>query len=468
MVAHVPHVRQPAVAGYFYPADAAGLSKEIAGHLAAARADAADPPDQGRAPKAIIAPHAGYVYSGPVAASAYVRVAPARESIRRVVLLGPSHRVAFRGLAASTASAFETPLGTVPLDRDGIGRALALPPVRSLDEAHDQEHSLEVHLPFLQHLLDRFSLVPLVVGEAGADEVAEVLEALWDGAETLIVVSSDLSHYLGYDAARRLDLETCRAIETLAEDGIAEEGACGRRPVAGLLRLGRKLDLRATTVDLRNSGDIAGPRDRVVGYGAWTFEPNSEARLSDAHRRRLIETAAASIRHGLDHGEPLAVDVESFPLALRAYRAAFVTLKRGDALRGCIGTTTAHRPLCAEVAVSAWSAASADSRFPALTAAELAALELSVSVLGVPYRMELRDEPDLLRQLRPGRDGLILREGRRTATFLPQVWETLPDPAAFVGRLKEKAGLGATYWSPDIEAWRYSAESFSAPFPAAS
>lgn len=259
-------VRAPAVAGTFYPADPKQLRTMVDGFLAAVRST------DGVRPKALIAPHAGYIYSGPVAASAYARLKPWRDQITRVVLLGPSHRVGFEGLALSSADYYNTPLGRVPLDRDAGRLLVGLPQVRVHDAAHAQEHSLEVHLPFLQELLNDFTLVPLVVGDATAVEVGEVLERLWDGPETLIVISSDLSHYHDYATARRLDRATSRAIETLRYEDIGYEDACGRNPVSGLLYVARRRGLHARTLDLRNSGDTAGPRDRVVGYGAYVIE----------------------------------------------------------------------------------------------------------------------------------------------------------------------------------------------------
>lgn len=257
-------VRPPAVAGTFYPSDTTELEAQVAGYLAAVE-------PEGPAPKALIAPHAGYIYSGPVAASAYARLAAGRETIERVVLLGPAHRVPFRGIAASSATAFATPMGSVPVDVEAVQSIRGLPRLVVLDEAHRLEHSLEVQLPFLQRVMGDFSVVPLVVGDATAEEVAEVLEALWGGPDTAIVISSDLSHYHDYETARRLDAATSRAIEELRPDDIGPDQACGRLPIKGLLRVARAHGLKATTVDLRNSGDTAGPRGDVVGYGAWVF-----------------------------------------------------------------------------------------------------------------------------------------------------------------------------------------------------
>ena len=258
-------VRRPAVAGMFYPANPGELRALIREYLDSVEAT-------GPAPKAMIAPHAGYIYSGPVAATVYKRLAGARGRITRVILLGPAHRVPFPGLALSAARAFATPLGPVPVDQEALAEIAHLPQVVLLEEAHDREHSLEVHLPFLQEVLGEFTLVPLAVGEARPEEVAEVLDRLWGGPETLIVISSDLSHYHDYATARTRDEATTRAIENLRFEDIQYGDACGRNPINGLLATARRRHMRAETIDLRNSGDTAGTREQVVGYGAYVFD----------------------------------------------------------------------------------------------------------------------------------------------------------------------------------------------------
>ncbi len=257
-------VRPPAVAGAFYPADPDQLR-------AMATACLHEAGSVGTPPKAMIVPHAGYEYSGPIAATAYARLTAARDRISKVILLGPSHRLPFYGLAVSSADYFATPLGNVPIDREGFASALHLPQVKVLDEAHQLEHSLEVHLPFLQLTLNQFSLLPLVVGDASATEVSDVLDTLWGGDETLIVVSSDLSHYLNYSAAKMIDKETAELIEELRADEIGPDRACGCRSICGLLDAARQHGLHATAIDLRNSGDTAGSHQEVVGYGAFVF-----------------------------------------------------------------------------------------------------------------------------------------------------------------------------------------------------
>ncbi len=228
--------------------------------------------EPGPVPKAVIAPHAGYIYSGPIAASAYARLAPGRDTIKRIVLVGPSHQVPFRGLALGSSEAFATPLGAVPLDLRAADALRSLRQVVVLDEAHAYEHSLEVQLPFLQVVLPEFKLVPLVVGDATDTEIADVIERLWGGPETRIVISTDLSHYCDYKTAQRLDRATADAIERLQPESISEEYACGAAPIRGMLCAAKRRGLRVRTIDLRNSGDTAGPRSRVVGYGAFVFE----------------------------------------------------------------------------------------------------------------------------------------------------------------------------------------------------
>ncbi len=263
-------IQPPAVAGLFYDQDPAQLSRAVQGFIAAGQTQTAAAVT--RRPKAIIAPHAGYVFSGPIAGSAYAAIADRAAEIEQVLLLGPPHRLPVRGLATSSATAFETPLGQVPVDQDRIDRLIAAhPQIHRLDAAFAGEHCIEVQLPFLQVLLGGFRLVPLLVGAVDAAQVAEVLASFWDAEDSLIVVSSDLSHYLEYATAQDLDTRTSEAISNLDPERIAPEQACGRSAIAGLLTLARARKAEGQILNLCNSGDTAGPRDRVVGYGAYAF-----------------------------------------------------------------------------------------------------------------------------------------------------------------------------------------------------
>ncbi|HXZ95912.1 MAG TPA: AmmeMemoRadiSam system protein B [Burkholderiales bacterium] len=261
-------VRPAAVSGSFYPRQRESLAHEVDSLLRTAKQP------EPSIPKALIAPHAGYIYSGPIAANAYALLQAARALIKRVILLGPAHFVSVRGLAVPEASAFATPLGMVPVDEACVESISRLRQVVQSKAAHTPEHSLEVHLPFLQIVLEKFTLVPLAVGDAAPAEIADVLDLVWGGPETLVVVSSDLSHYLPYETARRLDQETAQTILNMREP-VSHHQACGASPVNGLLLAAQRHNLKPQLLDLRNSGDTAGNRSRVVGYAAFAFNESS-------------------------------------------------------------------------------------------------------------------------------------------------------------------------------------------------
>lgn len=258
-------IRKTAVAGSFYPSEAKELSDLVDSLIYEKPAEELPPP------KAIIAPHAGYIYSGSVAASAYRLWLPLKGEVERVVVLAPAHRVGFAGMALIDADFYETPLGNVEIDKAAYAEIAKLPEVLYLDAAHEEEHSLEVHLPFLLQVLGGFKLVPIVVGDANAEDVSRVLETLWGGEETRIVISSDLSHFHSYSLAQECDEETAKAIMTLNDKAIYEDAACGKRPIGGLLHLARLHGFKVKQLDLRNSGDVTGEKNRVVGYGSWGF-----------------------------------------------------------------------------------------------------------------------------------------------------------------------------------------------------
>ncbi len=262
----MPKHRPPAVAGMFYPGSSSELEQSVELYLQQAQNETID-----KRPKALIVPHAGYIYSAPVAANAFKQLLPFADEISQVILLGPSHRVPFTGIASSSAKAFDTPLGAIPLNRKTIEKVNQLPFVVEYDTAHEQEHSLEVQLPFLQKVLSNFTLVPLVIGQASDEQVDQLIEYLWDEPGVLFLISSDLSHYLDYETAREYDLATMKAIEQLEPRKIHPEQACGRTGIAGLLLAAKNHHLKVKTLDIRNSGDTAGSKDQVVGYGSWVF-----------------------------------------------------------------------------------------------------------------------------------------------------------------------------------------------------
>ena len=424
-------IRPPAVAGMFYPGEPRALAAELDDLLGGV------PHLEPRLgfPKALIVPHAGYIYSGEIAARAYDELAPARGIVRRVVLLGPVHRVPVRGLAIPGADAFATPLGSVPIDRDALRAVQDLPQVVASDAAHALEHSLEVQLPFLQKVLGAFTLVPFAVGTASVPEVAAVLERLWGGPETLIVVSTDLSHYHAYDEAKRIDGGTLERVRGCATD-IDHDEACGATPLNGLLSVAKKRQMSVQLLAACNSGDTAGGKGQVVGYGALALR-EGEGVSQAAAGNTLLSIARGAIDAGLEKKDL----IETNERWLAQAGASFVTLMRAGSLRGCIGSLDAVRPLGADVAENARGAAFRDPRFAPLTAEEWSRCRVEVSLLSAPKPLRFADEDDLLAQLRPGEDGVILESGGRRGTFLPQVWEGLPEPRRFMGELMKKAGL---------------------------
>lgn len=426
-------VRPAAVAGMFYPGNAAQLAAEVAELL-----DGVESFEPRLAyPKGIIVPHAGYLYSGPIAARAYDELAAARGLVKRVVLLGPSHYVAGRGLALPAAEAFETPLGRIPVDAEAAQRLADLPQVVRSEPAHAQEHSLEVQLPFLQKVLGSFSLVPLAAGAATAAEVEQVLERLWGGPETLIVISTDLSHYHAYEAARRIDDATLARIQGCATD-ISHEEACGATGLNGFLGLCRAKQLKLRLLAACNSGDTAGGKARVVGYSALAAYEAEAPEAADAGRV-LVDIARGAIANGLGLSS-IPVRRNHLPW-LQQPGATFVTLRKDGQLRGCMGSLAATRALGQDAASNARAAAFEDPRFPKLAREEWPRCEVEVSLLSAAKPIHFADEADLHAQIRAGEDGLILEcEGKR-ATFLPQVWEGMPDKRVFLQELVKKAGL---------------------------
>jgi AmmeMemoRadiSam system protein B/AmmeMemoRadiSam system protein A len=442
----MPSVRPAAVAGMFYPDDPAELKRTLSELLANAK-----PAGHARSPKALIVPHAGYIYSGPVAASAYGLLATLRGRIRRVVLLGPTHRVYVRGLALPEADRFATPLGEIPLDREGMRSLAALPQVIQSAAAHQMEHSLEVQLPFLQQVLGDFQLLPLAVGEATVDEVAEVLEQVWGGDETLIVISSDLSHFLPDTLARKVDGGTVNAILALNAH-LNHEQACGATPINGLLRAAQAHGLHPVALDVRNSSQTAGDPERVVGYAAFAFQAEADADQPDTEKgSTLLKLARSEIGSKLGHRIPPPAHAGW----LDEPGASFVTLTRLGELRGCIGTLEAHRPLGVDVRENAVAAAFRDPRFMPLSREEFDDIRVEVSLLSPSEPLLVASEDDALARLRPGVDGVVFEYGHTRSTFLPQVWEQLPEPSEFLAHLKRKAGLPTDFWADQVRLSRY-------------
>jgi len=449
-------IRPAAVAGAFYPADPVQLSQQLRSLLASAAA-------HDGAPKALIVPHAGYIYSGEIAALAYSRLAPLRWTVRRVVLLGPCHRVAVPGVAVPECAFFETPLGRVEIDTTTVAAIARQPGVVADDRPHAQEHSLEVQLPFLQAVLEQFYVVPIAIGQASSAQVAALIEQLWGGPETLIVISSDLSHFLPYATAQAMDGDSASQILQF-DDRLTHEQACGATGINALLQIAQRRQMQPTLLGVCNSGDTAGDRDRVVGYAAYVFSEKSPQPAQSAHPSDATDTGAILIAHARyainqQLGLPATPPPDSLP-QLDMPGACFVTLKMGDALRGCIGSLEATRTLREDLRVNAISAATRDPRFPPLSAAEWANTTIDVSVLSPVSYEACPDQATALTRITPGRDGVVLcgERGMRRSTFLPAVWNQFPQPEDFLRYLLDKGGFRG--WPADMQLGRYTVDEY--------
>lgn len=447
--------RPPVWAGSFYPADPVKLTAAIDDYSSRAAATGPIPPTLSRL-RAIVMPHAGYPYSGWTAAHAGLVLNPG--AFRKVIMIGPDHRVGFKNASVSAADFYQTPLGKVPLHHDAEilrGNPQLFSNIAASDR---EEHSLEVILPFLQRYLGDFALVPVVLGEADPAAIAEALLPLID-QKTLLVISSDLSHYLPQAEAVIRDYHTIDQI--MAGDSVAlattANNACGRNGLLVLLELARRQNWQPVLLHYSNSGDTAGSRDRVVGYTTLAFYEaedkktmQEQGQLGPEQGRNLVKLARQTISERLGRpveraaAEKLAGELDT--PAYQEKRGVFVTLHKEGRLRGCIGSLTGHRPIAEGVREHALNAAFNDHRFRPVTADELAALDIEVSILSEPLPLSYRDGADLPIRLRPGVDGVIIRLGGASATFLPQVWEQLPDPEAFLTHLCQKAGLSAQEW----------------------
>jgi hypothetical protein len=477
-------VRQPAVAGLFYPADPKALSEMIDGFLAQAKTP---PLDNLRG---LVCPHAGYPYSGPTAATAY-KLLVGRD-IRTVIILAPSHHADFSGAFVPNVSACRTPLGVVkvsPLARqlatvapftDKVEAQVQRPPWwrqspasapdPGLDTPDTWEHSDEVQLPFLQRTLKDFQVVLVIFGRVDPAAVARALEDRID-KETLVIASSDLSHYSPYQTACEMDRKCLDAVGKLDVGAEGDLEACGKGPILTLMHLARAKGWKARLLDYRNSGDIAGDKTSVVGYGAVAFyqpegtpqtQEHKEQALKAEERRMLLELARKTVTEVATKGRLPAVDAAAMPSELKENKACFVTLTKNGSLRGCIGQILPREPLYQAVMDSARSAAVEDPRFMPIGADELEAIKIEISVLTLPHPLEFASWQDLLGKLRPNVDGVILQIGPRSATYLPQVWEQIPDKEEFMSSLAQKAGCDRDAWKHQgVSVRTYQVEAFA-------
>lgn len=467
-------IRQPAVAGLFYPGEPAALRRAIDGYLKEAKDYKLG------SVRAIIVPHAGYQYSGLTAAHAYKLVSG--KPYKTVVVLAPSHYALFNGASVCGADEFETPLGRVPISplakelvkhkpfvaeapcrvqRPNWARqSPRSTPAVGEDTPHTWEHSDEVQVPFLQQSLKGFALVPIIFGRVDPAEAARALADKLDD-QTLLVASSDLSHYYPYERAREMDRKCVDAICRLDIESMAGQEACGKDPILCVMHIARQKGWTAQMLDYRNSGDTAGDKSGVVGYSAIAFTAPSETKYSKEERKALLDLARKSLTEVVTHGRLPDAKAADFTPRCSEEKGCFVTLTKNGVLRGCIGNIMPNGPLWKSVMENARNAAIRDYRFPPVQPDELRQIEIEISVLTVPQPLKFESPDDLVKKLRPHTDGVVLELGLRTATYLPQVWEQISDPIRFLSSLSMKAGAGPDDWRrPGTRVLIYQVEAF--------
>ena len=456
--------RTPAVAGKFYPADPDSLKNLVQQYIAGGHPLPV-------APRIIISPHAGYIYSGPIAGKGYAAIDPEATT---VIILGPPHYVPVRGIAAPSAAWFETPLGRVPVDRERINKLLENPIAYIDDQPHKPEHSLEVQIPFLQVRLSSFKIVPLLVSETDPEKAAESIYPLIDD-HTLVVASSDFSHYLTQKEARAEDDKSIASI--LAGNTYGMIDACGEMPIRVAMVLAKKMGLKPSLLDARTSYDTSPEygADRVVGYASIVFvsqaaagsrcnstsaAPHHEKTYGvSAETKKILLTLARQSLEASVKGENLPTP-QNIPEFAKENRGCFVTLTIHGELRGCIGYIEPIKPLYLAVMENSKNAALSDPRFPQVSPGELSSIKVEVSVLTKPTPLDHTSPEDLLQKLVPNVDGVILEQGPYHSTFLPQVWGQIPDKVQFLESLSLKGGMPRDGWKT-AQVKRYRAEHFS-------
>ena len=439
----------PAVSGSFYSSDEQELLSNINYFYQNNRQD------YHVASRAIIVPHAGYYYSGQVASEGFQYLS---RRVKNIFIFAPSHHVAFNGLSISSYDYWETPLGKIELNVEIIKELEKDFDCEYNDNAFEKEHSIEVQVPFVQAYFDSVKIIPVLIGDAAPNKVASIIKKYWENEDNGFVISSDLSHFLPSDDAKKIDKVTAQMIEMLDISNFQHQQACGAIGVLGLAEFVKEKNYSLIRINMRNSGDISGESDSVVGYGSWLlYENTKSAFIKEYFSDFVIEVCKASIRSGLS-GKKLNVEEEykRIPAVFEQYGACFVTLNYDGMLRGCIGSIIAHQPLINDLVQNARNAAFSDNRFYPLTDEEYPDLEISVSLLSSPEKMTFIDEEDLLSQIRPYEDGIIIREDNYQAVYLPSVWEQLPDKTLFLNSLKQKAGLSPDYFSDTFESYRFS------------
>lgn len=452
------NIRQPSWAGKFYPSDPKEL-RDMLDHLSQKASYSQKKIPKNKHLKALIMPHAGYIYSGPIAIQ--VGQVLDKASFEKIIIMGPDHRIDFQNGSISSYQAYKTPLGLVPVHSQAKALRKNYNLFKTVLASEKYEHSIEVILPYLQYFLTDFQIIPIVIGSGSSKEYAKAIAPLINQS-TLIVVSTDLSHYLPYSQAKKRDSQTIQMILDGQYDDLQKKAnrACGMLPLGVLIQISQEKNWQPVLLDYANSGDTAGSKDKVVGYTAIAFfggkdmnQSNQNHQIDQKQGNTLVRLARMTIAQELELEEELSLseinqEILSQP-NLQANRGTFVTLHKHGQLRGCIGSLTSDKPLVDGVKENAVNAAFNDPRFPPLSPEEFLEIDIEVSILSQPQPLNYQDPQELISYLEKNKPGLIIKKGFNQATFLPQVWEQLPKPQEFINHLCLKAGLSPNAWQEE-------------------
>ena len=436
-------IKYPAAAGTFYPNNALELKKQIEffaqycqnGYTYASRA--------------VIVPHAGLIYSGRLA---YEGISLLDRNLKNLFIFAPAHRVGFEGLSLSGFELWQTPLGEIEVNQQINNELKEKFNAQFFDKAFEYEHSIEVQLPLIQSVFKNVKIIPLLAGSADYQVISQIIKYYYDDKENGFIISSDLSHFLTDEKAKRIDAVTADMIETGNIDNFQYEQACGALGIAGLVDFANKKNYSLIRIGMHNSGLTTGDKTRVVGYGSWfLYEGQTNEFIKKYYSKLIIDICRQAIKSKF---EPDIEEIK-YPQVFGRIGACFVTLEKNNTLRGCIGSVIARRPLINDIIMNAKNSAFSDPRFLPVQQNEISQLKIAVSILSEPKKISFTDENDLLRQMRPNIDGIIIKDGIYQAVYLPSVWEQLPDKREFLETLKVKAGLNPDYFSDTFEAYRF-------------
>ncbi len=436
-------IKYPAAAGTFYPNNALELKKQIEFFAQYCQNDYT------YASRAVIVPHAGLIYSGRLA---YEGISLLDRNLKNLFIFAPAHRVGFEGLSLSGFELWQTPLGEIEVNQQINNELKEKFNAQFFDKAFEYEHSIEVQLPLIQSVFKNVKIIPLLAGSADYQVVSQIIKYYYDDKENGFIISSDLSHFLTDEKAKRIDAVTADMIETGNIDNFQYEQACGALGIAGLVDFANKKNYSLIRIGMHNSGLTTGDKTRVVGYGSWfLYEGQTNEFIKKYYSKLIIDICRQAIKSKF---EPDIEEIK-YPQIFGRIGACFVTLEKNNNLRGCIGSVIARRPLINDIIMNAKNSAFSDPRFLPVQQNEISQLKIAVSILSEPKKMSFTDENDLLRQMRPNIDGIIIKDGIYQAVYLPSVWEQLPDKREFLETLKVKAGLNPDYFSETFEAYRF-------------